>query len=163
MLEIKRTQIEKFLRQKKVSYRTDETNLQTKYLRNKIRLKLLPLLRKDYNPKIKETLNSFAQIISTDYDFLYTYCHNIYQKEARYAKGSISFSLKNFNQYHLAIQRLLLRIAIDQLKGDTRSLTLKHLQNFDDALKTNPKTVEVHLPANIILKIRNNVVIVGKN
>ncbi|MGB2697476.1 MAG: tRNA lysidine(34) synthetase TilS, partial [Candidatus Zixiibacteriota bacterium] len=57
LIEIKREEIEAFLKKKKIPFRIDSSNLRTDYLRNKVRLKLLPILKKGYNPKIEEVLN----------------------------------------------------------------------------------------------------------
>ena len=48
LLNINRCEIEAYLNSKKITWRTDKTNLQTEYLRNKIRHKLVPLLDSDF-------------------------------------------------------------------------------------------------------------------
>ncbi len=50
LLEISREEIEKYLKIKKVTWRTDCTNYDTQYLRNKIRLKLVPFLTENFTP-----------------------------------------------------------------------------------------------------------------
>jgi tRNA(Ile)-lysidine synthase len=53
MLRIFRSEIEAYAQRKKISWRQDQTNLTTKYKRNKIRHELIPLLTK-YNPNFLE-------------------------------------------------------------------------------------------------------------
>ena len=48
LLDISREEIENYLKAKNQSWRTDSTNSDTNYLRNKIRHKLLPLLNQDF-------------------------------------------------------------------------------------------------------------------
>ena len=55
MLNISRTEIEVFLKEAQQPFRTDSTNTDTAYKRNKIRHELLPLLR-ELNPSIDRTL-----------------------------------------------------------------------------------------------------------
>ena len=55
MLNIPRTEIEAFLKEAQQPFRTDSTNTDTAYKRNKIRHQLLPLLR-ELNPSIDRTL-----------------------------------------------------------------------------------------------------------
>ena len=55
MLNIPRTEIEAFLKEAQQPFRTDSTNTDTAYKRNKIRHELLPLLR-ELNPSIDRTL-----------------------------------------------------------------------------------------------------------
>ena len=55
LLEISKDDIEHYLMQKGIKYRNDSSNLDPKYLRNKIRHQLIPLL-KEMNPKIIQTI-----------------------------------------------------------------------------------------------------------
>ncbi|MEC9209368.1 MAG: tRNA lysidine(34) synthetase TilS [Bacteroidota bacterium] len=54
-LEISRQEIEHYLSQKNIKYRNDSSNSDVKYLRNKIRHQLMPLL-KEMNPNIQQTI-----------------------------------------------------------------------------------------------------------
>ena len=57
LLEISRQEIENYLNKKNISYCNDSSNLELKYLRNKIRHQLLPLL-KEMNPNIEKTISN---------------------------------------------------------------------------------------------------------
>lgn len=48
LLVIEREEIEKYLNEQKIDWRTDKTNYDTNYLRNKIRHKLVPLLDEEF-------------------------------------------------------------------------------------------------------------------
>lgn len=48
LLQIEREEIERYLREKNIAWRTDSTNADEKYLRNKIRLKLIPFLKEHF-------------------------------------------------------------------------------------------------------------------
>lgn len=50
-----RSEIEAFLREQNLSFRTDSSNSETKYARNKIRLELLPLIEQ-INPSFRDTI-----------------------------------------------------------------------------------------------------------
>ncbi|MEC7863923.1 MAG: tRNA lysidine(34) synthetase TilS [Bacteroidota bacterium] len=54
-LEISRQEIEHYLSQNNIKYRNDSSNSDVKYLRNKIRHQLMPLL-KEMNPNIQQTI-----------------------------------------------------------------------------------------------------------
>ena len=55
LLEISRQEIEYYLSKRNIKYRIDSSNVQVKYLRNKIRHHLIPLL-KEMNPNIQQTI-----------------------------------------------------------------------------------------------------------
>ncbi len=65
-----RKEIIQYLQDEQLGYRTDESNYETTYLRNKIRLDLIPLLEGQYNPNIKNTLNQLCRIFSENNDYL---------------------------------------------------------------------------------------------
>lgn len=60
MLNIPRREVERYLTERNQPYRTDSTNVDTRYRRNKVRHELLPLLRQ-LNPNIEATLEATMQ------------------------------------------------------------------------------------------------------
>jgi tRNA(Ile)-lysidine synthase len=69
LLFINRDEIIGYLNAKKISWRTDSTNTDDKFLRNRIRHKLVPLLNK-YFPSWKSGITAFSQTQSLTADFL---------------------------------------------------------------------------------------------
>ena len=61
LLAIRRFEIEGFLRSRDQSWRTDSTNADVAYTRNRIRHELLPQLR-SFNPSIDQTLANLAEL-----------------------------------------------------------------------------------------------------
>jgi tRNA(Ile)-lysidine synthase len=68
LLEITRKEIEDYLNREGINYRNDSSNKQIKYLRNKIRHKLIPLL-KEMNPNIKKTIIDEISFLSSVSNF----------------------------------------------------------------------------------------------
>ena len=56
LLDVGREEIERWLRTLGQAWREDETNCQTRWTRNRIRHDLLPVLERDYNPRVREAL-----------------------------------------------------------------------------------------------------------
>lgn len=65
LLKTTRAQIEKYCRERGLKPNNDSSNEDTKYKRNLIRKKLLPLMR-EINPKVTDALNSLSQIACED-------------------------------------------------------------------------------------------------
>jgi len=70
LIQTSRASVEEHAREQGIAFVTDSTNLTIKYLRNRVRLELLPKLAKEYNPSIKETLARTALVLSSDDDFI---------------------------------------------------------------------------------------------
>lgn len=64
LLFAKKQEIYKFLQQNEIEFREDSSNKDEKYLRNKIRLKLIPLLQ-EMNPSIRETIIKEKEYLNT--------------------------------------------------------------------------------------------------
>ena len=69
LIEIKREEIENYLTQKNQGFMTDETNFADDYLRNKIRNKLMPLLKDEFSFK-EEVLWDSIGLLNKDSDCL---------------------------------------------------------------------------------------------
>lgn len=61
LFEATRLQIREFLKEQSIAHREDPTNRSEKFLRNRIRRRLLPLLEKEFNPQIRESLCRLAE------------------------------------------------------------------------------------------------------
>jgi len=67
-----RPEIADFLNDRKIPYCEDSSNEKIDYLRNRIRLELIPFLREKYNPRITENLFEASGIFRADNDYLKT-------------------------------------------------------------------------------------------
>lgn len=150
-LELTRKKIIEYLDQNKIPYKTDPTNLQLKFFRNKIRLKLLPLLEKEYNPNIKESLVNLSQTLNTDFDFLKTMTNEVYAQVCSFDQKGRTIRVDGIK---LKIQpdslrRMLYRSVYLNLKGNTNLLEQKHILAIDDLLYSMPEGSVVHWPFRI--------------
>ena len=150
LIEIRRKDIELFLKKKKIKARIDASNAQDIYLRNKIRHKLLPLLEREYNPNIKEILSNTSDTVAQDYDYL----TKVAEKFMREVKTKIE--LKKFSKLHTSIRRLVLRAMIARVKGDTRRITLQHIKELEDLILNRPADSLVDLPKGVFVVKKKN-------
>ncbi len=70
LLNVRRSELRRFLRARKQTWREDATNRDTKRMRARIRKKLLPLLEKQFQPAVVEHLTSLAELAGEDEAFL---------------------------------------------------------------------------------------------
>lgn len=150
LIEISRREIEKYLKLKKIKTRTDYTNFQDIYLRNRIRNKLLPLLARDYNPNVKSILANTAEAVGIDYAYLLKAADRNFPRLIKSEnKKMVNLKLEKFLKLDLAIQRLILRLAIARVKGDLRRITFRHIKEIEDLIYHRPFNAIVDLPRGI--------------
>lgn len=70
LIEVGRAEIEGYAKAHGIKYVLDSSNLTTKYLRNDVRLRLIPYLKKNYNPNVIDTLARLSDILRLDDDYL---------------------------------------------------------------------------------------------
>jgi len=143
LIETRRKEVEAFLKQHKIKSRLDSSNLEDLYLRNRVRNRLLPLLEKGYNKNIKEVLSNMAENVGYDYDYL------IHAAHIAMKRLGPKVNLKKLLKLHPAIQRLVLRLNISRLQGDTRRITFQHIREIEDLILNRPVSSIVDLPKGV--------------
>jgi len=143
LLEVKRSEIESYLKVNKIKSRQDRSNFKDIYFRNKIRHNLLPLLENNYSPNIKELLANLAENSASDYQFLEL-------ASTKMMKGDkTKFSLRKLSKLHTSMQRMLFRRAISNLQGNTRRISFQHIREIEDLILNRPQNSIVDLPKGI--------------
>ncbi|MGN0712795.1 MAG: tRNA lysidine(34) synthetase TilS [Anaerovoracaceae bacterium] len=70
LLDVIREEIEAYCTERGLMPRRDHTNEETVYMRNRIRLELIPYLQEHFNPNIIETVNRLGRAAAADKDYL---------------------------------------------------------------------------------------------
>ncbi|MDD2370966.1 MAG: tRNA lysidine(34) synthetase TilS [Firmicutes bacterium] len=157
LLNITREDIEKKINEIKLEYRTDKSNLQTKHTRNKIRLKLLPILKK-YNPQIENNLVKTGEIIGEDNSFIQSEVDKFYKLLIERKDQYIIFN-KKVIELHPAIRR---RLIIEAYKDLTHKyLEYKYVIKADDYLE-NTYDKKLGLPNDVKLYFKNNEILLDR-
>jgi tRNA(Ile)-lysidine synthase len=147
LIEVPRREINSFLKKKKIHARLDSSNLEDVYFRNRVRNKLIPLLRERYNPNISELLANMAQNVAADYEYLSAAAGRAFIRLKKGAgSGKVDLDFKGFLKLRPAVQRLILRLALSKVTGSTRRLTFQHIKEIEDLVLNRPVGSVVDLP-----------------
>ena len=145
-----RQEIEAFLASMNLAPRHDATNTDTRYLRNRIRHALLPLLERDYNPNIKSGLNRTAEVLGAESEYLDTVAREAFEKCQTRQHGededSIRLDRTQFRQYHVAVQRRMLRLCIAEIHGQITDFYFQHCQTILESIEGDAPNAVVALP-----------------
>ena len=164
LIETTRAEIMAFLTGNGFKYVSDSTNRDMRYLRNKIRHKLIPHLKATYNPRIIETLNRMSKILQEEEAWFDETIQPII-KDAVLASGKnrVSLSIPKLNNHHTAVQRRLLRHAIENVKGDLRKITYAHIEKMIALCSSGPKSGRLDFPDQIRIDRDDAVLSVSKH
>jgi len=158
LIGVAKADIIKWLNQNGYRYRLDKTNFEDKFLRNKIRNRLIGFLR-EFNPNIENALYNLSRVAASDYDFIHNYAKSEFNSLKRVFAGKIKLDTRMLNKLHPAVIFEIIRIAIDEVKGDLRRIELKHLDEIMDLISSRPPGSVVDLPGLEVKREQNSLII----
>ncbi|MBE0478344.1 tRNA lysidine(34) synthetase TilS [Candidatus Aerophobetes bacterium] len=126
-----RWEIEKYCQIYNLSPRKDSSNEDAQFLRNKIRLELIPYLCTHYNPRVVEALYRSADLLEVDKDFLDKFTQKIERKIIKKKTGrEIVVNGRTLFKLHLCLQRRVIRQILEKLKGDLEGIEYSHIEQI---------------------------------
>ncbi|MDI6703274.1 MAG: tRNA lysidine(34) synthetase TilS [bacterium] len=148
LINITSLQIKDYIAQNNLEYRIDSSNLKPIYLRNKIRLELLPLML-EYNRKFKEALLKTASLWEKDDEYLNEIARIEFSKALLKSNKRIILDLGKITYLPQAILSRILREGIRLAKGNLERVTYRHIAQIIRLIDRGPSQGEVYLPDRI--------------
>jgi tRNA(Ile)-lysidine synthase len=149
LLDVSRAEIEDYCAAHGLEPRRDPSNLSPDaYTRNRVRLELLPLLAREYNPAVAEALLRLSKIAGRDVDYLQTQA-DAALTEATWERDVFRLVLNRptLTGLHPALLRHVLRRAIASLRGTGEGITYDHVEQACRAVADPaPKPFLLNLP-----------------
>ncbi len=145
LLNVTRGEIEEYLRKRGIAWRTDSSNDDADFLRNRIRHELIPLLS-TYNPAISERLAATAQALAADEEFLETATTTTFARHGVKGAEGVTLSVAGVLAEPRAIRLRLFRRAILLVRGDLARISFRHLQELDHLLFSSRPHLALTLP-----------------
>lgn len=130
LLDQDRQSIEKYCEQNNLEPRIDKTNLQPIYLRNKIRLELIPYLKQRFNPSLNEAIIRLGQVVREENNYLEQQTKELLNSIGEMKDNSIAIKTESLKQLHPAMQKRLLRQAVESIANTLNGFEYKHFQGI---------------------------------
>lgn len=164
-LNITKPEVLAFLKARRISFRLDATNKKEDFLRNKIRLKLLPFLEKEYNPKLRDGLCHISLNAALDYDYLEQQASKAFDKAVFLSKagGAVSLRAGVLKKLHPSLMRMVIRKGVDRIHGSVMEISTRHIQEIEDLLHNRPDNTVVNLPRGIFIRLKRNKLTIAKS
>lgn len=163
ILNVQRSEIEKYLHENNFEYCVDKTNSQDIYGRNKIRLNLIPYLENNFNSNIQNTLYRMSENMESDGKIIHKYINSVFDDLLIKRNTNMLYldlyKLKNLEDYEL---KRVLRRAIELLKGSTYNVELRHIDVLIEFIKKGSTGKSIDLSGSVVAEISYNDLIVRK-
>ena len=146
LLDVSRREVEAYCAAHGLTPRQDPSNLSSEhYTRNRIRLELLPQLRREYNSRIDEALLRLAAVAGRDSDYLASQARSALADAVRSErKGRLELDRAALAALHPALLRYVLRHAIETVRHTSEGISHDYLELVSQAIVT-------HSPRNFAL------------
>lgn len=148
LLTSTRSEIEAYLRSRKLEYREDSSNRDTAFLRNRIRHELLPILAQ-YNPAIRERLVTTAALLADENELLEYQARTLSVQACSVTDDGIVCSLSYLSETPAALRRRIFRQALTALTGDGEHIAQCHILALEQLAESSRPNARLNLPRGI--------------
>ncbi len=128
LIEIRREEVEAWLRAEGIAWRDDSSNFTLQFARNRIRRELLPELEREWNPSIRETLAQTAEWARAEEAYWAAEMAGLGAERLIEERGFVLIDVRELTKLPLAVARRLVREAIQRVKGDLRGVDFLHVE-----------------------------------
>lgn len=127
-------EIEKFLKENNINFIIDHTNLCEDYLRNKVRLSIIPKINESFSMDVTKNVLTLKEICKIDNDFIDEIVKENMAKYVDINKEYVRIYKRCFS-IHKAILYRVIRECIHMCKGDVNDVSLSHIKSIYDLIK----------------------------
>jgi tRNA(Ile)-lysidine synthase len=153
LIRLHRQDILAFLKAQGIPFREDPTNQQRHYRRNRIRLDLLPLLQQGFNPRIVEALCRTAELLADDEAALRAAAQQALEAARIHGlPGEVRLRIDVVTPFPLALQRRVLRAALEEAAGHGRDFTHRHIAAMLGLLQRRDGRKWLALPGGMVVE-----------
>lgn len=133
LIEISRKEIEEYCKENNLNPRHDESNDETVYTRNKVRIDLIPYIERNINSNVVNNITRMSKIISEEERFILDMVEAAYNNiVSEESEKKIICSLKLFNKLDIVLKRRLILKLIIKVLGNAKDIEKVHI---DDVVK----------------------------
>lgn len=155
IIALNRDDVIYYLQKNRLRYMSDSSNTDKRFLRNRLRYELIPILQQ-YQPNIIRFLSKTSEIINMEDDFMESQARKWAEKNVLFKSGLSAIPIHMFKELHVALKNRVLRYLLKKKLGHLKRITYDHINDIVTMLYGERPNMEVHLPYGIIVKKRYN-------
>ena len=153
LLSVPRQDIQDYCQDNNLDPIQDPSNNNKRYLRNRIRHEIVPIL-KDINPNIQQTTSHITAVLKHNQRVLQQATSTAWNNIVTYVDDQkVVINRLMFGQALVGTQLAILRLAIKQLRPKLRTIDFNPIANASEFSKTGDVRQECSLPGNLVMKI----------
>jgi tRNA(Ile)-lysidine synthase len=151
LIEVERREVEAYLRARNIPHREDETNADLRFLRSRVRRRLLPYLEKDFEPRIASHLGRLAEIAREEERAWRRSSEAEAERSLSREKGRVALDARRLAFLPPAEGRRLVRSFLRAVRGDLRTFTFRDVE----AIRCLGEGRDAELPGKLVFRREN--------
>ncbi|MEK9656878.1 MAG: tRNA lysidine(34) synthetase TilS [bacterium] len=172
LINIEKKEILNYLNKENISYYTDSSNSKDTYDRNKLRLNVIPTLKK-INPAILKTLKNIEELVHDQYNYIDQSLKEALE-QIHISNQTLRIKIRHFDPLSSLQQKRLLYLCYEKLKKNTYThtkglketlpkLSKSHLENLESFLKKRNNSKQLTLPKGLRAYYENKTLLLTTN
>lgn len=150
LIRATREEVVSYLTGNRFPYRSDSSNRDRRFFRNRVRNELVPFLEKEFNPKILDALNRLSGLALEQGDFIRERIHQeIEHSKNESLPGEVTFDLNHLKEKNPTWIRHLLHNFSVCLNAQGHSFGHRHLSALENLIRRNVSGKKVCLPGSL--------------
>lgn len=155
LLSVERCDIDAYVQARKLAHVEDESNRDTRFVRNRIRHVLLPLLEKEFNPRIVETLGRTATLLREESRALREIALGILERARVPAASGFALDGAELRAAPRGVRRAAIREGLRRF-GGLRRVSAIHIERIDALVEANRGGARLPIPGGRLAQISRN-------
>jgi len=155
LIDLTREQIVSYAAQHGIEYVEDSSNSETKYMRNRLRHELMPVLR-SYNPEISRELTLLSSMARDLEDFIAHEAGKAFDSlvlAGARQSDALCLDIAAFNSLPSPIRGKVVFLALEKVSGSKGGFYSPHIAGIDELISAGKSGSSINLPKHVRLFI----------
>jgi len=163
LIEITRDEIMAYLERRNLEYMIDSSNLEPRFMRNRIRLDFIPRIQ-EIQPRLIEILGQTAELARREDEWMAAAGENWVKQTAEIRPDKeAQIPLSSFTKLSEALRSRIIRYAIKKIGGSLRRIGMRHIEAVDRLAMAHRPQARINLPNGLIAKRRYDKLVFSRN
>lgn len=149
IIDVEKREVEEYCRDNGLEFVVDKTNFKTDYMRNKVRLKIIPEIENEVNSNFVNTLTANSEIFRQTRSFMDKYARSVYEKTVTNGKLSVSQLIKE----DIIIIKNVIQLLFKDYTTSSQNLSKAYIDEISELILKGKSSKTINLPGGTSARI----------